>query len=138
MTKPIEIPDSEIKFSYIRSPGPGGQNVNKVATGVVLRFDVAASQVFTETQRELLLTKLAHKLTLKGVLIIKAIRYRTQPQNKNDALRRLEVIIENGLKVAKKRKKTKPTRSSTEKRLNKKKLHSNNKSLRGKKPPLHD
>jgi ribosome-associated protein len=126
----ISLPDAEIKFSFIRSPGPGGQNVNKVATGVVLRFNVAQSPSLTDEVRARLLTILSSKITSQGELIIKATRYRTQERNKQDALERLQALLAEAAVKPKKRKKTKPTYSSTQRRLDGKKLHSKTKSLR--------
>lgn len=134
MTKNFKINASEIKFTFITSPGPGGQNVNKVATGVQLRFNVLNSPSLSEEVRARLLSQLTQKLTLSGDLIIKATRYRTQNRNKEDALERLQALISKALILPKKRKKTKPTFTSTQKRLEKKKLHAKKKLLRGKKP----
>jgi ribosome-associated protein len=130
MTRSATLFASELKFTYIRSPGPGGQNVNKVATGVQLRFNVKNSLAFTEEKRDLLLQALKSKLTLEGDLIIKATRYRTQGQNKEDALERLYAILNKALIVPKKRKKTKPSKRATEERLDKKKKRSGIKSMR--------
>jgi ribosome-associated protein len=130
ITAAISIPDSEIKFSFIRSPGPGGQNVNKVATGVVLRFNVAQSPALTDDVRTRLLTMLSSKLTSQGELIIKATSHRTQERNKQDALSRLQALLSQAAIKPKKRKKTKPSYSSTQRRLDGKKLDSKTKSLR--------
>jgi len=130
----VTIDEAEIKFSYIRAPGPGGQNVNKVATGVQLRFNVVESKSFVEEIRSRILKKLAKKLTVSGELVIKAIRYRTQARNKEDALCRLVALIAAAIIVPKKRKKTKPSTASVQRRLDKKKRHSKNKFLRSDKP----
>lgn len=127
----IHIDPSEIEFSFIRSPGPGGQNVNKVATGVQLRFNVKHSNSLTEAVRIRLLAIAGSKVTTKGEIVIKATRYRTQERNKQDALGRLIELIKRASTVPKKRKKTKPTRAATERRLEKKKLRGKTKSLRG-------
>lgn len=84
---------SEIKFSFIASPGPGGQNVNKVASGVQLRFNVRHSQSLPDDVRERLISLVGKKLTTQGELIIKATRFRTQERNKQDALDRLQDLI---------------------------------------------
>lgn len=130
----LSLHDYEIKFSFIRSPGPGGQNVNKVATGALLRFNVFHSPSLPDHVRTRLLSLVGKKITLQGDLIIKATRYRTQERNKQDALDRLQELLRQAATPPKKRKKTKPTRASTERRLITKKLHAKNKTLRRNKP----
>lgn len=125
---------SELQFSFIRSPGPGGQNVNKVATAVLLRFNVLHSPSLPEPVRLRLISLLGSKLTTHGDLIIKATRYRTQERNKQDAIERLEALILRASKLPKKRKKTRPTLASKERRLGEKKAHGKTKALRGSKP----
>lgn len=129
----IILKESELKFTFICSPGPGGQNVNKVATTAQLRFNVLQSASLPESVRERLIVLLGPKLTAQGDFIIKASRYRSQERNKQDALFRLEEIIKKASRVPKKRKKTKPSLASKERRLTQKKLHGKNKSLRGRK-----
>jgi ribosome-associated protein len=126
----IHIKASELQFSFIRAPGPGGQNVNKVATAVLLRFNVQHSSSLTETLRARILTKLANKITQRGDLIIKATRFRTQERNKQDAIERLYDQLQRASLVPKKRKKTKPSLLSKERRLHTKKLHGKTKLLR--------
>ncbi|HRE31128.1 MAG TPA: alternative ribosome rescue aminoacyl-tRNA hydrolase ArfB, partial [Candidatus Berkiella sp.] len=107
-----QIDPAELKWSHIRSPGPGGQNVNKVATGVQLRFNVFESTSLSEAVRARLITLLGNKLTTNGDLVIKAIRYRTQNRNRDDALTRLMEWVEKAKVVPKKRKATKPSKAA--------------------------
>ncbi len=130
MTPKIVLDESEVEFSFIRSPGPGGQNVNKVATAVQLRFDVIHCASLAEDVRNRLLSQAHNQISQRGELIIKASRYRTQERNKHDALERLRTILQKAEKPPQKRKKTKPSRAAKERRLTEKKLHSKNKSLR--------
>jgi ribosome-associated protein len=130
ITPNIFLDESEIKFTFIRAPGPGGQNVNKVATAVQLRFDAMHSPSLPENVRARLLTLAGNKITTEGELIFKASRYRTQERNKQDALDRLQELLIHAATPPKKRKKTKPTYASKQRRLEKKKLHGKKKSIR--------
>lgn len=112
------------------SPGPGGQNVNKVATTAVLRFNLLTSSSLTDRVRTRLLALVGKKITAEGDILIKASRYRTQARNKEDALDRLQALIQRAAHTPKKRKKSKPTLASKERRLASKKQHAKNKSLR--------
>ena len=127
------LDESEIKLNFIRAPGPGGQNVNKVATAVQLRFNVIHSPSLPEAVRFRLQLLAGKKITRQGDLIIKASRFRTQERNKQDAINRLYELIKRAMTVPKKRLKTKPTFSSIERRLTQKKLHSKRKTLRQRK-----
>jgi ribosome-associated protein len=132
ITPNILIDESELAFTFIRSPGPGGQNVNKLATAAELRFNVATSPSLPHDVRTRLLAYAASKITLHGELIIKASRHRTQERNKHDALNRLKILISSIAIPPKKRRKTKPTFAAKQRRLSEKKLHAKTKSLRRK------
>lgn len=130
VTHRLYLEESELRFTFVRSPGPGGQNVNKLATTAVLRFNVQNSPSIPEEMRSRLLLSLDSKLTLQGEIIIKASRYRSQERNKQDAVERLLNLLSSAAVVPKKRKKTKPTKASSERRLTQKKQNSKTKSLR--------
>jgi ribosome-associated protein len=126
----ILLHEDELQLTFIRSPGPGGQNVNKVASAVQLRFDVIHSPSLSDHVKTRLLHLAGRKATQQGELIIKANRYRTQETNKQDAIKRLVGLIQQAAIVPKKRKKTKPTFAAKQQRLTEKKLHAKTKSLR--------
>jgi ribosome-associated protein len=130
----IILNKSEHKFNYIRAPGPGGQNVNKVASAVQLRVNILHSPSLNADVKKRLIKIAASKITHHGELIIKANRFRTQERNKQDAVNRLQELLKHAATPPKKRKKTKPTQLSQEKRLVQKKLHSKIKILRRNKP----
>lgn len=120
----LNVPDllAEIQFITSRSGGPGGQNVNKVNSKVELRFDVRNSSLLSDEQKETLLIKLSGKISLEGVLSVVSQRERSQLANKEDAISKFYSLISKALRPVKPRKRTKPTRSSVEKRLTGKRI----------------
>ncbi|MBL0164411.1 MAG: aminoacyl-tRNA hydrolase [Xanthomonadales bacterium] len=127
----LQIPDDELVERFVRSSGPGGQNVNKVASAVELRFDVANSPSLPEALRERLLARRDRRLTAEGVLIIQASRFRDQLKNRDDARVRLAEVIRAAQFVPKARVATRPTRASKERRITQKKKRATIKSGRG-------
>lgn len=128
----VQLAEWEIELSAIRSQGNGGQRVNKVATAIHLRFDIKRSTL-PLIYKERLLKLSDSRITSDGVIIIKAQSYRTQDQNKEDALKRLKAIIQSAMIIQKKRKTTKPTKGSVKRRLagkaNRKELKQNRKKV---------
>src|SRR5687767_8509047 len=136
VTASITIPDSELVERFVRSSGPGGQNVNKVASAVELRFDVARSPSLPEAVRERLLARRDRRLNDEGVFVISAQRFRTQERNREDARERLAEIVRAATIVPKARVATKPTRASVRRRTASKRKHAQLK--RGRSSPAWD
>jgi ribosome-associated protein len=130
ITSTIVLDEKEIQEEFIRASGPGGQNVNKVATAVQLRFDVRHSTSLPEDVRERLMRLAGKRMNSDGVLLIEARQYRTQEQNRADARERLIVLVRQAAAKPKARRKTKPSRAAKQKRLESKKHRGAIKSLR--------
>lgn len=122
VTPQIHIPDTELSEKFVRASGPGGQNVNKVATAVELRFDARASAVLPEPVRIRLLSRRDQRLTRDGIIVIQASRFRTQERNRQDARDRLAALILAATIVPKKRIATKPSHGAKERRIKTKRV----------------
>jgi ribosome-associated protein len=132
ITQTIFIDEKDISFQFIRSGGPGGQNVNKVSTGVELRFDVSGETSLPSDVKSRLLSLFKNRISKEGILVITAKEFRTQEKNRDAAMERLATIIKQAAVKPRLRKKTKPSKSSQEKRLTVKKRQSFNKTIRRK------
>ena len=123
---------TELAYTTARSSGPGGQNVNKVNSKVILKFDIALSRILTDEEKAILLQKLATKLTVDGVLIITSQDKRSQLQNKEEAVSKLEKLLAKAFMKKKVRKATKPSKGAVESRITSKKQKSEKKKWRQK------
>ena len=131
ITPHISLDETELVMEFVRSSGPGGQNVNKVATAVQLRFDLQNSPSLPEDVRSRAVAMAGKQVTDDGVLIIQARKYRTQMRNRQLAIERLVELLQRAAKPPKKRRKTRPTLASKTKRLESKRQRSETKRGRG-------
>ncbi|MGD0611703.1 MAG: alternative ribosome rescue aminoacyl-tRNA hydrolase ArfB [Anaerolineales bacterium] len=138
VTSSLSIDASEIAYDFIRAAGPGGQNVNKVATAVQLRFDLRRSASLTPETKARLASLAGRRLSKDGILVIEAKRYRTQEQNRLDATERLIGLIRKALAQPKPRQATRPGRAAKARRIEAKMRHARIKKIRGTKPTIND
>lgn len=131
ITPTLAIDESEVDLSFVQASGPGGQNVNKAATAVQLRFDVAGSPSLPEDVRQRLIHLAGKRITSDGVLVIDARQFRTQERNRQDALERLVELIQQAARQPRKRAKTQPSLRAKRRRLEQKRRRSQVKRLRG-------
>ena len=130
ITRNLAIDESEIQEHFIRASGPGGQNVNKVASTVQLRFDVANSPSLPDEVRDRLISLCGNRINQEGVLVIEASRFRTQKRNRDDAVERLVKLIQKAAQKPKIRRRTKPNPASKERRVKSKRHIGETKRLR--------
>ncbi len=129
--KRVAIPEGEYTLSYVRSPGPGGQNVNKVSSACELRFDVSVTALLNDAGKQRLRALAGRRLTLNDEIVLEAHRHRSQEANRRDAIGRLEELIIKAMQAPKIRKKTRPGRAAKARRLQGKKIRKETKRLRG-------
>ena len=130
ITPSIQIDEHDVQFDYVRASGPGGQNVNKVATSVQLRYDIVNSRNLEPEVKQRLVSLGGNRVTENGVLIIEAKRYRTQEKNRLDAIKRFTNLIQKAVEKPKIRKKTRPTVTSSAVRVDEKKRRGEIKRIR--------
>jgi ribosome-associated protein len=130
VTQKIQLNEDELHFSFTLASGPGGQNVNKVATAVQLRFDVAHTPSLPDDVRQRLLKLAGRRVTREGELLITARRYRSQERNRQDAIERLVALIRRAAERPKPRRKTRPSQAARQRRLEEKRRHGERKQQR--------